>query len=244
MATNDQRLFLRAIFGIYVFSILVFAVVYLYVFKSYPKSFVFNADIRSARSESFQESAKEQIAKLLAQIPLLTDLEHTLATKSKFDSTTDILTFPRIEFMSSPIYSYQFSDDRRKRHDKPRFETIVAYDLAGRSVFERTVPIVPLLTDEAKIAYYHDFASSFLSEIRQTVQKRESQLASLGGPTPDVWSFLDFLYFSTITQTTVGYGDILPDSTLVRMLVVLQLVISSGLLIVVLNSVLQLSKSR
>ena len=34
------------------------------------------------------------------------------------------------------------------------------------------------------------------------------------------WSYLDFFYFSAITQTTVGYGDILPNRSIVRMFVV------------------------
>ena len=55
---------------------------------------------------------------------------------------------------------------------------------------------------------------------------------------PDVWSFWDFFYFSTIIQTTVGLGDILPNSTLVRMIVTTQVLIGYALLIVVLNIVL------
>ena len=39
------------------------------------------------------------------------------------------------------------------------------------------------------------------------------------------WSYWDFLYFSTITQTTVGYGDMLPNTTYVRMLVIAQVLI-------------------
>jgi hypothetical protein len=51
------------------------------------------------------------------------------------------------------------------------------------------------------------------------------------------WSYWDFVYFSTITQSTVGYGDILPNSTSVRMVVVMQVLVGYALLIVILNLV-------
>lgn len=54
-----------------------------------------------------------------------------------------------------------------------------------------------------------------------------------------VWSFWDFLYFSAITQSTVGYGDILPNSTVVRMIVVLQVLVGYADLIVLLNLALR-----
>jgi hypothetical protein len=41
--------------------------------------------------------------------------------------------------------------------------------------------------------------------------------------------WVDFLYFSTITQSTVGYGDILPNSTSVRGVVMFQCILSLGL---------------
>jgi voltage-gated potassium channel Kch len=35
-------------------------------------------------------------------------------------------------------------------------------------------------------------------------------------------NFLDYLYFSSVTITTLGYGDILPNSTKVRFLVMVE----------------------
>ena len=51
-------------------------------------------------------------------------------------------------------------------------------------------------------------------------------------------AYLDFVYFSTVTQSTVGYGDILPNSTAVRSIVMLQLIWAYALLVYVLNLVL------
>ncbi|MGA3286138.1 MAG: potassium channel family protein [Bacteroidota bacterium] len=241
--TSKRSHQLCAVFGSCLLSILVFAFVYSYVFKSDPQAFAFNADIRFSQTESVAQSAKSEIAQLAKEIPSLIDLQHALATRTSFDSTTGIVTFPRVEFIFSSNYSYQFSDDRRKRLDKPHSMTITSYDVSGKRVFQRITPFIPILSEKSKIAHYRDYTFSFLLEIQQAIQKRESQLASFASPNPDVWSFWDFLYFSTITQTTVGYGDILPNRTLVRILVMLQLLITSVLLIVVLNSVLQKSKT-
>jgi ion channel len=39
------------------------------------------------------------------------------------------------------------------------------------------------------------------------------------------WEFLDFCYFSVVTMTTVGYGDIVPNNSVVRLCVTAQAVI-------------------
>ena len=49
------------------------------------------------------------------------------------------------------------------------------------------------------------------------------------------WSYWDFLYFSAITATTVGYGDMLPNNTSIRMVVVLQTFVSMFIILVVFN---------
>jgi len=50
-----------------------------------------------------------------------------------------------------------------------------------------------------------------------------------------IWHDLDFLYFSFITISTVGYGDILPNSTTVRMVVVSEVLLGQFILIFLLG---------
>jgi uncharacterized membrane protein len=63
-------------------------------------------------------------------------------------------------------------------------------------------------------------------------------LAELGGNASRAWNIFDFLYFSLITQTTVGYGDILPNSTKVRAVVIVQILLGLFLLSVAINQAL------
>jgi len=53
-----------------------------------------------------------------------------------------------------------------------------------------------------------------------------------------LWQDLDFLYFSTITISTVGYGDILPNSTIVRVVVIFEILLGQFLLVFFLSMTL------
>jgi len=70
------------------------------------------------------------------------------------------------------------------------------------------------------------------------LQLAEAHQVALKSPHPTLWRYFDFIYFSMITQSTVGYGDILPNSTVVRSIVVAQIIVTYALLVVVLNLVL------
>jgi hypothetical protein len=61
-----------------------------------------------------------------------------------------------------------------------------------------------------------------LSSAHQIIESPELQL---GPSLPEDWTFEDFLYFSVITQATVGYGDILPNSSAIRVCVIIQVMI-------------------
>ncbi|MGB9256286.1 MAG: potassium channel family protein [Candidatus Korobacteraceae bacterium] len=61
-----------------------------------------------------------------------------------------------------------------------------------------------------------------------------STLSAARGPTR-IWSYWDFFYFSMMTQTTVAFGDMLPNTTAVRMVVCVQVFLGCLLLIVIIN---------
>ena len=83
------------------------------------------------------------------------------------------------------------------------------------------------------------FAKNLVGIFEEDLAQNQNRWESLGEEFPEVWSYWDFVYFSTVTQTTVGYGDIVPNSTSVRAGVVVQLIIGTGLLVVGLNLVLR-----
>jgi uncharacterized membrane protein len=60
----------------------------------------------------------------------------------------------------------------------------------------------------------------------------------LSAGSPKIWGFIDFLYFSVIIQSTVGLGDIQPNSTKVRKIVIAQIIVGYAILIVLLNVIL------
>ena len=87
--------------------------------------------------------------------------------------------------------------------------------------------------------------SSCKKEVNQIKLNRENLLAQkaeklkiIKPGSSEIWSFLDFVYFSTITQATVGYGDMLPNSTGIRMIVALQVLIGLALLVILINIVI------
>jgi hypothetical protein len=61
------------------------------------------------------------------------------------------------------------------------------------------------------------------------------KIGTLNTSRPDIWNFIDFLYFSTISQTTIGYGDILPNSRIVRTLVMVQVLVGLFVVGIIIN---------
>lgn len=73
--------------------------------------------------------------------------------------------------------------------------------------------------------------------VRDYYQKR---LSTIWKDSAAIWSYWDFFYFSFITQTTLGYGDILPKSSQVRKWVIAQVFLGLSILVLLINFVILL----
>lgn len=64
-------------------------------------------------------------------------------------------------------------------------------------------------TLEQLIEALRDERETLLAKVRAQIEGRPE------------WDILDFVYYSTVTLTTLGYGDIVPNSSLARFIVLL-----------------------
>jgi hypothetical protein len=79
--------------------------------------------------------------------------------------------------------------------------------------------------------------SAYCEEWQRNRTHIENQLAAVQSGRV-LWSFEDFLYFSVLTQTTLGCNDMIPNSTKVRRLVLLQMLVAFAILVVLVNVVI------
>lgn len=118
------------------------------------------------------------------------------------------------------IYGYPpVANDKQRRveYQIPTNSTEIPHD------FDEYRRIIDNLID--------DHEKSF-AESRDSINKLRAELQSIDDSrrSSNAWGWLDFAYFSVMAQTTVGFGDIVPNSRFVRVLVMAQCL--AGLLIV------------
>ena len=242
---HDRTGKLLATFLSFVLVQLVFGAIYFRLFHHHRGNFTFNADILRTQSSVVGVQTKEKIITLRQVQSIITELVSELNLGIGPIKKHDLgsVTLPSgckctIEFVGA------FAPAGGSPADGPpdtgcRFYVV---DSQGQQIFSREVPVrrqnpapIKLISSRTEWQKLIPYISC---EVTSSLESEERRLASLSTETPDVWSYWDFLYFSTIVQTTVGFGDILPNSTAIRMIVTLQIVIGYGLVIVVLNIVL------
>ena len=229
----------------YILLILLFAGVYFRLYIINPGNYSFNSDILRQQVTISQSAAEEELTalqlRLLAYGQLLAGLRDARAQWLTKDGDIQYDThdyhFAIAESVETLI---EDQGSHRERESYRRWIILEVYNHGGDKVFSEYLDILPkygrLNKDKT---FYSDIAARRVEQIETRIKEANSRLANLSSPNPDVWRYWDFLYFSVITQTTVGYGDILPNSTQVRMIVVLQILAGLTLLTVVLNIFLQ-----
>ncbi len=239
---------IKNLFIIYVASLFIFAGFYYGIYVRAPHTFSFNSDILAAQIDIIRTSAKHDLEKYLLKVNLL----QQLVVKMDQGINPPRITENQITEFVTDDYHYIFS--QYALIDLPDIDPLGGLvpvvqnrlqirDKDGNEISNDELPDesfvrLPKTVDDGK-----ELATHLITTYQQKSGEIQGRLNTLSNPSPEVWSFWDFLYFSTITQTTVGYGDILPNSTVVRMLVIVQVILGIALLGFAANSVLSKGSS-
>jgi hypothetical protein len=246
--TRSERLFF--VFITYVAVILVFAVIYLNIYRTRPTSFAFNKDILKTERRLLRVIRERDFEKRQANLEItrarleseLTVFRYCLGELEKDDPmvpferdlqqdgiwiTRKYRVFVRLEYEESQ------PDPGQAHGESIPYTRLVVEEKNGQTVANVTRDDHPerFPADRATFA---NVMGLFIGDHEASLN-RLKQMKADARDSQDVWSFWDFLYFSVVTQTTVGYGDILPNSTCVRVCVILQILIGLVLIAFALN---------
>jgi hypothetical protein len=220
---------IRALVVIFLSIILIYASIYYVVFKIDTTSFAFSSSITEGK-------AMEQFSTSFAE---LADLNEKLYILTILDSD------PNIAYQAvshpNPDVDYQIDNAHRiKSYEYFDLNIAVQTDNVNRMIHvlelyhgTESYKLSETISIDAEgrainSLFYKDSIESFHSQVRAVISilgKRRSESAvSIHNSVANLpeLNLIDFCYFSTVTMTTLGYGDILPNSGTVRFIVMSQ----------------------
>jgi hypothetical protein len=237
---NDRHFWLSALCTAYLVLLGIFGLIYQQLYFSNHANFVFANEIAKTRQDAADTKAISEKARLDKVTSALTELETALNAGGGVVNTN---ANDNSVFVDTQNYRWSFLFDRMWA---PEHEIMT---LRGRVYlsdnFNRQLSDEPIRLEGPSLARqgqpseerWEALANSYFPPDIKDKEKREKILAPLRSDTEQElaeikkgaaqaqWNYLDFFYSSTITQTTVGYGDILPNSSSVRVAVIFQVLI-------------------
>jgi hypothetical protein len=234
---HDRNAWLFSTFAIYVAFLFLFALVYQLIYRMRTGSFSFNGDIYRSQDRSYRAMKAQEAEHLTPIVSALTLMQEelskgpagfvreghsasTLASQSGYEARL----VARIIIGGAPTGAGTRAWRELTIQDPSGAALILGEDVGEKYALPKNA------------SDFQTTLNKMSADFRQTITD-DLNVVSAPTASPAMWSYWDFLYFSTITQSTVGYGDILPNSTTVRMVVVAQIVVGYALLVVILNLV-------
>jgi hypothetical protein len=224
---QDHNRWLAICFATYVVLIFVFAFIYYALYRQRPQRFFFATGVQDSQTASYELDARKRLLALATENEALAFIQERVSK----GASPQALAEQRIEgSLPSGCYFALYLRSPGSTSDA-KLPTIELRNTQGEELARVSLP---------QRWPWEPWDEAFLRRRHKNLARAailEKRLLSAPNNPYDVWSYWDFLYFSSICQTTVGFGDILPNATPVRLLVVTQIVLGYGVLVVLLNIV-------
>lgn len=265
----SRNVWLLVTFAIYVLGICVFGVIYYGLYRRKPSCFSFVAGISETQRLALLEAAKKELATSQVKANILTRLMEVLQNDTDVSErlahlgVKKELVKPNILTRFIYILTDETDYERQNRPLRGAWNNTEIHLEDGSRVDLGIVKLGPGNVSAPQMTlfdsqgrnlgrWYEDgdhsgfdidglrrLAGRHLAAVEDAAERCRDRLDSFTEPLPRIWSFRDFLYFSIVTQTTLGYGDILPNSSTVRTIVAIQVLLGLTLLVVIINMVVR-----
>ena len=251
VALAAKQLKLVVVFGVYVALVPIVALVYWQLYRRDHLHFIFAEDLAAKRRREAQAEAERRAEEAARRRGWLAAVVEVFAEFLQDREATGL----RFSMESRGREALGILDDRFTAHLRSGRTLVVERQARNSGAYApgEFAPYVRVLDPDGREQLYGQlvgfgfvcdapcverFVRDALPKIRADLAATLPQPSRADDPAPSLWTYTDFVYFSAITQSTVGYGDILPNSTAVRRVVLAQLAIAYLLLVVVVNIVL------
>jgi Ion channel len=214
----------------------IIAVRYYQLYQHDRRTFAFSSDIARVQLTATESETQEQLAKLNSELASLRELQWELRPMQAAPvlDSTGLFTLTSTVTGSNASFTVSWPKARGgPKAEPPQSTTLLVKRLDGTR--QSTIAGSPDYRLPETLDAYRELSKTWISDWEDREQELQNRIEIFKTVSPDIWSFWDFFYFSAITQFTVGYGDILPNATSVRLVVVLQTFVAALLLVVVLN---------
>lgn len=231
--SKSPRQRVLAILVLYVCNICLFGSVYHFTFKIWPDTFSFSSEISEGKALGTFEDDFDNLSNYNREIFALGVIQ-SFPKEAYSAAKKELVTYyepPSKESIEDTLTAldntFQVLFNLQRGNEGTFTKRIIVRGYSDDIIIEghsslteiNTVGILSLTRSQNE----SDFRLSLNAFISEKLAQRSNMIYSLHRNTLNLpeWGLLDFLYFSAVTTTTLGYGDILPNSTLARVLVML-----------------------
>lgn len=235
---NNKNLKIKILIIIFQFISVnfIFASIYFNFFITSPNNYNISNVIRNDKILNEYNDKFAQLLETNRKILLLSEMEFQynktlnaiLSYKGEYDGPKYKLSKEySFYFSSHPINASHGTQQNYILHfiNNSSNEIIHLGDASFGQFESMSHPLIRELTsirEKDQLIYYIDNIINRLKILQKTQFEDLNKIAFLNADL----NFMDFYYFSTITLTTTGYGDITPNSRKVRMVVIIQTIFS------------------
>ncbi len=228
---------ISSLLGIYIGLIIIFGAIHYFAFLYKPDLYAFSNSIKEGKrlenyrelyEEAFNRSKSLYILALLHSKPQVAteakakeiSLSNLSESEMLVEETGFVYLDPenRVRFFSRTIATGRGASTTH--HFETRSNDFT-YSVGGDFIGAFMVPSTKAALDMRKSDTTKEMIKAIETLIESLIKERTkllSDVRDLIRQQPD-WGLFDFVYYSAVTLTTLGYGDILPNSTVARLIV-------------------------